>query len=155
MNNSFSPMSEDKTPIPHQRFFGPQAESLPPEGPAPSIDDFSVKPLPDEIPAPEAAPAPEAPEAPETPETPSADTAENKPDKEHDAYYRETKDRLIHVRKQRNAIILQMDKLDDDRIEKGSEDYDDDSRELSKLQNDLWHKNNLIDALVKVLISLG
>jgi hypothetical protein len=153
MNNQFSPMSEDKTPVPHQRFFGPQTESMPPEGPAPSIDDFAVNPLPEETPAPEAGPETPAPEteAPTTEATP----VETSAPKERDAYYNETKDHLMHVRKQRNAIILQMDKLEDERIEKGSEDFDDASRELSKLQNDLWRKNNLIEALVKVLVSLG
>ena len=49
-----------------------------------------------------------------------------------------------------------IDKLQDQKIENGSsdEDYDDDSREIMKLQSELIRKNNLIDALLKVLISL-
>ena len=159
MNNQFSPMSEDKTPIPHQRFFGPQTESIPPEGPPPSIDDFSVNPIPEEAPAPEAAPAPDASMAPEAnpaPESQDAPATDTAAPKEHDAYYNETKEHLVHVRKQRNAIILQIDKLADDQIEKGEADDDEKTtKELEKLEEDLSRKNNLIDALIKVLLSLG
>lgn len=139
MNNQFSPMSEDNTPTPHQRFFGQAGDNnnLPLEGAAPVVDDYTANPMPEEV---------------ATPDTATAAPVEAK---KHDAYYNETKDHLLHVRKQRNAIILQMDKLEDERIEKGSDEYDATANELSKLHNDLWRKNNLIDALVKVLISLG
>ncbi len=154
MNNQFSPMSEDNTPTPHQRFFGQAGDNnnLPPEGAAPVVDDYTANPMPEEVATPDVAPV-----AIDKPEVATPDTATAAPveAKKHDAYYNETKDHLLHVRKQRNAIILQMDKLEDERIEKGSDEYDATANELSKLHNDLWRKNNLIDALVKVLISLG
>lgn len=155
MNNQFSPMSEDNTPTPHQRFFGQAGDNnnLPPEGTAPVVDDFTTSPLPEEVPAPDVAAA--IADKPEVATPDTAATASPAEPKKRDAYYNETKDHLLHVRKQRNAIILQMDKLEDERIEKGSDEYDTTANELGKLQNDLWRKNNLIDALVKVLISLG
>jgi hypothetical protein len=153
--NQFSPMSEDKTPQPHQRFFGAAAAHpatpAPAEEPAPLPDDFKVNPIPEddgqkEAPVEEPAPAGSFNSEPE--EKPARSERDEN-------YYNITHDHLIRVRKERNAIILKIDKLEDQRIEKGSEDYDDAAREIGKLQSELWHKNNLIEALVKVLVSLG
>lgn len=153
--NQFSPMSQDNTPHPHQRFFdgdGNNSEQNAQEqsnnqnnqegypAPMPSNDNAGDMPpaMPqDDAPAPAPAPAP------------AADGGE------YESYFNETRERLINVRKERNGIILRIDKLQDQRIENGAEDdLDDDSREISKLQSELWRKNNLIDALLKVLLSL-
>ena len=99
--------------------------------------DFEVKPLSDEEKKDDSA------------------TGQKGQDEGEEKYYSVTHDYLIRERKERNAIILKIDKLEDERIEKGSDEYDDTAREITKLQNDLWHKNNLIEALAKVLISLA
>ena len=70
-------------------------------------------------------------------------------------YYNTTHEYLDRERKERNAIIMRIDKIEDERIEKGSDDYDDAAREINRLQSELWRKNNLIEALTKVLISLS
>ena len=70
-------------------------------------------------------------------------------------YYDTTHNYLDRERKERNAIIMRIDKIEDERIEKGSDDYDDAAREINRLQSELWRKNNLIEALTKVLISLS
>ena len=93
------------------------------------------------------------PEPEPTPEPAPAPAPEN--NQEYEGYFNETRERLINVRKERNGIILRIDKLQDQHIENGSEDeMDDSSREIFKLQSELLRKNNLIDALLKVLISL-
>lgn len=143
--NQFSLMGEDKTPQSHQRFFG-AAAARPATTPAPAEEsahlpeDFKVNPIPEDN-GQKVAPA-----------EPAEKPARSERDEN---YYNITHDHLIRVRKERNAIILKIDKLEDQRIEKGSEDYDDAAREISKLQSELWHKNNLIEALIKVLVSLG
>lgn len=168
--NNFSPMSEDNTPRPHQRFFGDAAqrpaEPSHEETPEP-LPDFKPNPLPgadepaEEMPPkpepkPEDAPMPPVPPAPEPGDEMEVLPEEPKPARgERDEnYYNITHEHLIRTRKERNAIILKIDKLEDERIEKGSKEFDDAAREIGELHNDLWHKNNLIEALVKVLISL-
>ena len=155
--NQFNPMSQDNTPHPHQRFFdgdGNNSEQNAPEhndqnqegypNPMPNNDGAGDMPpaMPQED-APAPAPAPAQAPAPEA-------------NQEYEGYFNETRERLINVRKERNGIILRIDKLQDQRIENGAaeDDYDDDSREILKLQGELIRKNNLIDALLKVLISL-
>ena len=154
--NQFNPMSQDNTPHPHQRFFDGDGNNSEqdaqdhgnPEGgfpnPMPNNDGAGDMPpampqedAPAQAPAPAPAPAPEA-------------------NREYEGYFNETRERLINVRKERNGIILRIDKLQDQKIENGSadEEYDDDAREIMKLQGELIRKNNLIDALLKVLISL-
>ena len=151
--NQFNPMSQDNTPHPHQRFFdGDGNNSEPnaqeqgnPEGyPAPMPSNDNAGDMPPAMPQ-EDAPAPAPTPAP-APEVGS----------EYECYFNETRERLINVRKERNGIILRIDKLQDQRLENGSDDdtEDDDSREIFKLQNELMRKNNLIDALLKVLVSL-
>lgn len=157
--NQFSPMSEDKTPQPHQRFFGaaaahPTTAPAPAEEQAPLPDDFKVNPIPEDDGQTE---TPLEEQAPDAPVEKFDNEPEEKPARSErdDSYYNITHDHLLRVRKERNAIILKIDKLEDQRIEKGSEEYDDAAREIGKLQSELWHKNNLIEALVKVLVSLG
>ena len=153
--NQFNPMSQDNTPHPHQRFFdgdGNNAEQEAPEQnnpesfPNPMSNNDSAGDMPPAMPqedAPAPAPAPAPVAAPDA-------------SQEYEGYFNETRERLINVRKERNGIILRIDKLQDQRVENGSgeDDMDDDSREIFKLQNELVRKNNLIDALLKVLISL-
>ena len=151
--NQFNPMSQDNTPHPHQRYFdgdGNNSEQEAPEHNAPEgyaspLQNESAGDMPPAMPqedAPSAAPAPAPAPAPEA-------------NQEYDGYFTETRDRLINVRKERNGIILRIDKLQDQRIENGAdEEFDDDAREIMKLQSELMRKNNLIDALLKVLVSL-
>ena len=152
--NQFNPMSQDNTPRPHQRFYDAnggnnqdQENNMEQSNP----DDYQANPMPSDAGTGDMPPAMPQEDAPAPAPAPAPQDA----NQDYDAYFNETHERLINVRKERNGIILRIDKLQDQRIEKGSDDFDDDdSREISKLQSELWRKNNLIDALLKVLISL-
>ena len=157
--NQFNPMSQDNTPHPHQRFFeaggnNPDQEGAEqanpeeyPSNPAPSDTNTSD--------VPPATPAEEAPASAPAPANAPAPAQSAEQAQEYDPYFNETREHLINVRKERNGLILRIDKLQDQRVEKGSEDEStDDSREIMKLQEELWRKNNLIDALIQVLLSL-
>jgi hypothetical protein len=157
--NQFNPMSQDNTPRPHQRFFDANGGNNPDQENNNNVeqsnpDDYQQNnPLPNNDAG--AGDMPPAMPHEDAPAPAPAPAPQDNPNQEYDAYFNETHERLINVRKERNGIILRIDKLQDQRIENGSDDFDDDdSREISKLQSELWRKNNLIDALLKVLISL-
>jgi len=160
--NEFAPMSQDNTPHPHERFFGAEHTNQEKEGGNMNNHEEYQNPMPNEgnpgemppatsttemsAPAPEMVAQPAAMGVPAMPEAASGTG---------DEYYNETRNRLMSVRKERNGIIVRIDKLEDQRIEKGEADESADIfNEISKLRNELWRKNNLIDALVKVLASL-
>ena len=153
--NQFNPMSQDNTPRPHQRFFDGAGNNPEQEAPEQGNPDDYAGPLPNNDAAGDMPPAMPQDDAPAPAPTPAPAPAPEA-NQEYEGYFNETRERLINVRKERNGIILRIDKLQDQKIENGSsdEDYDDDSREIMKLQSELIRKNNLIDALLKVLISL-
>ena len=130
-----------------------QTNSTNEEKPAQTVQRFSnispnVEPVPDGEPGAKPAPADGKPEE----EEPAKPRTLEGSDKD---YYNTTHDYLERERKERNAIIMRIDKIEDERIDKGTDDYDDAAREINRLQGELWRKNNLIEALTKVLISLS